>query len=229
LLALPTPPANQPKPTRSYNRGTVRRRVAGKGEVELLLKIKDWPPGGWFGAEAPRHFAVSPEGSSCEAWTWARASMRVASETLQPSGRHPNRTLTPLLPILGPLALHTHTQDFLRRLPLLAYTDCRPAASPLNMASALRAACDNPTDLGPKTYIAYGRVQEGEDEEDSVTKLHLDMSGGCVLEGRVVAGVSGPKTLECLRRAFAERLLVLLLSLHRLVSLWMGRRHKHPG
>ena len=111
---------------------------------------------------------------------------------MQPSGLHRNPDHSTLPPTH---TNHTRAQDFLRRLPLLAYTDCRPAASPLNMASALRASCDNPTDLGPKTYIAYGRVQEGEDEGDSVTKLHLDMSGGCSWRGGWQLGVRPPQTV----------------------------------
>lgn len=50
-------------------------------------------------------------------------------------------------------------QDFLERLPLTCMTDPRLGSSPLNLASALQPS-DNPTDLGPKSYIAYGRRQE---------------------------------------------------------------------
>ncbi|GAX77805.1 hypothetical protein CEUSTIGMA_g5248.t1 [Chlamydomonas eustigma] len=65
-------------------------------------------------------------------------------------------------------------QDFLEMLPLPFYT--HPKGGPLNLAWML-PPWSNPTDLGPKTYIAYGRVEEHEGEEgDSVTKLHLDMS-----------------------------------------------------
>lgn len=55
------------------------------------------------------------------------------------------------------------------------YTDPRLGYSPLNLASALREA-DTPTDLGPKCYVAYGRVAEAQGEGDSVTKLHVDMA-----------------------------------------------------
>jgi hypothetical protein len=47
-------------------------------------------------------------------------------------------------------------QDFIERLPLRAYTDPRLGRGPLNLASALLPR-DNPTDLGPKGYLAYGR------------------------------------------------------------------------
>lgn len=33
-----------------------------------------------------------------------------------------------------------------------------------------------PPDIGPKTYVATGRVEEHGEEGDSVTKLHMDMS-----------------------------------------------------
>ena len=60
-------------------------------------------------------------------------------------------------------------------LPLAAYTTPCLGEGPLNLATALHPE-DNPTDLGPKTYIAYGREEEADGEGDSVTKLHLDMT-----------------------------------------------------
>lgn len=70
--------------------------------------------------------------------------------------------------------LPRHHQDYLEVvLPVPEYT--HPAAGPLNMASMLPPDA-LPTDLGPKTYIAYGRIKEHEEEGDSVTKLHVDMA-----------------------------------------------------
>lgn len=71
-------------------------------------------------------------------------------------------------------------QDFLQQLPMRLYTDPRLRNGPLtlNLSSNLLPR-DNPTDLGPKVYVAYGRVQESDSEGDSVTKLHCDMTGGC--------------------------------------------------
>lgn len=63
------------------------------------------------------------------------------------------------------------------------YTEPRQAASQLNLATALIDR-DNPTDLGPKCYIAYGRVAETQGEGDSVTKVHNDMTGGAWAWGR---------------------------------------------
>lgn len=60
-------------------------------------------------------------------------------------------------------------------LPMKQYTLPLLGQAPLNLATALLPS-DNPTDLGPKTYIAYGRIQESTGEGDSTTKLHEDMS-----------------------------------------------------
>jgi lysine-specific demethylase 3 len=73
-------------------------------------------------------------------------------------------------------------QDFLAALPLRHYTEPRLAIDALNVATALQPR-DNPTDLGPKCYIAYGRVAESDGEGDSVTKCHNDMTGRSVASG----------------------------------------------
>lgn len=67
-------------------------------------------------------------------------------------------------------------QDFLAALPLRCYTEPRLGAAGMNLATCLQPR-DNPTDLGPKCYIAYGRLAETEGEGDSVTKVHNDMTG----------------------------------------------------
>ena len=56
-------------------------------------------------------------------------------------------------------------------LPLPAYTHPAASSGLINAANLLPPSA-NPTDLGPKTYIAYGRPEEGVGEGDSVTKLH---------------------------------------------------------
>ncbi|KAI8471051.1 MAG: hypothetical protein J3K34DRAFT_418391 [Monoraphidium minutum] len=73
--------------------------------------------------------------------------------------------------------------------------------APLNLATALLPR-DNPTDLGPKTYIAYGREAERSDphnnEGDSVTKLHLDMTDAVniMLHSQYLPG-HGPGPARC--------------------------------
>lgn len=69
--------------------------------------------------------------------------------------------------------LPRHHKDFCESLPLIEMT--HPTAGPLNLAASLPANTLRP-DLGPKSYIAYGRTKEGTGEGDSVTKLHCDMS-----------------------------------------------------
>ncbi|KAK5772295.1 lysine-specific demethylase JMJ26-like [Gossypium arboreum] len=68
--------------------------------------------------------------------------------------------------------LPRHCAEFVSSLPFLEYTN--PFSGILNMAAKLPANSLRP-DLGPKTYIAYGFVEEL-GRGDSVTKLHFDMS-----------------------------------------------------
>jgi hypothetical protein len=66
-------------------------------------------------------------------------------------------------------------QDFVERMPVRSMTNPRLGWATQNLASMLLFE-DNPTDLGPKCYLAYGRQQEADGEGDSVTKLHKDMT-----------------------------------------------------
>jgi lysine-specific demethylase 3 len=74
-----------------------------------------------------------------------------------------------------PHPLHTPPQDFVDRLPIRDLSNPLLGRGVLNLASMLLHT-DNPTDLGPKCYLAYGRQQESTREGDSVTKLHKDMT-----------------------------------------------------
>ncbi|XP_010688672.2 lysine-specific demethylase JMJ26 isoform X2 [Beta vulgaris subsp. vulgaris] len=68
--------------------------------------------------------------------------------------------------------LSRHSAEFVRALPFKEYT--HPRDGTLNLAAKLPLRTLKP-DLGPKTYIAYGRAQElgcG----DSISKLHCHMS-----------------------------------------------------
>ena len=68
--------------------------------------------------------------------------------------------------------LPRHCAEFFSALPFVEYTN--PYSGILNVAAKLPANSLNP-DLGAKTYIAYGFVEElGRGE--SVTKLHCNMS-----------------------------------------------------
>ncbi|CAL8468356.1 g7896 [Coccomyxa elongata] len=68
--------------------------------------------------------------------------------------------------------LGRHNQDFMEMLPMPEYSHPR---GPLNLVSYLKDNSVKP-DLGPKSYVAFGRVREHAGDGDSVTKLHCDLS-----------------------------------------------------
>lgn len=68
--------------------------------------------------------------------------------------------------------LSSHVSEFMALLPFSDYT--HPKSGLLNLATELPEGALKP-DLGPKTYIAYGSLEEL-GVGDSVTNLHYDIS-----------------------------------------------------
>ncbi|BDA43691.1 probable lysine-specific demethylase 3B at C-terminar half [Coccomyxa sp. Obi] len=88
--------------------------------------------------------------------------------------------------------LGRHNQDFMEMLPMPEYSHPR---GPLNLVSYLEDNSVKP-DLGPKSYVAFGRVREHAGDGDSVTKLHCDLSDAVNLMCHV-AGEGAGAVIRC--------------------------------
>ncbi|BDA51374.1 probable lysine-specific demethylase 3A at C-terminar half [Coccomyxa sp. Obi] len=88
--------------------------------------------------------------------------------------------------------LGRHNQDFMEMLPMPEYSHPK---GPLNLLSYLKDNSVKP-DLGPKSYVAFGRVKEHEGHGDSVTKLHCDLSDAVNIICHV-AGNGAGATIRC--------------------------------
>ena len=89
--------------------------------------------------------------------------------------------------------LPRHYADFVRMLPFQPYTN--PVDGPLNLSCRLPKEWV-PPDLGPKSYVAYGR-EEQKGAGDSVTRLHRDMADAVnVLLHAEPRGAEGDEPVE---------------------------------
>ncbi|CAL8466277.1 g5813 [Coccomyxa elongata] len=88
--------------------------------------------------------------------------------------------------------LGRHNQDFMEMLPMPEYSH---PTGPLNLLSYLKDNSVKP-DLGPKSYVAFGRVKEHEGHGDSVTKLHCDLSDAVNIICHVAGNGTGA-TIRC--------------------------------
>ncbi|KAK9864098.1 hypothetical protein WJX84_007913 [Apatococcus fuscideae] len=86
-----------------------------------------------------------------------------------------------------------HNKDFMRQLPFAELTHLH---GPLNLHAHYPEGSIKP-DLGPKSYIATGRPEEGKGG-DSVTRLHVDLSDAVNITLHVQRGPQeAPTTVRC--------------------------------
>jgi hypothetical protein len=172
--SFPQTPARLPRAPRSY---------AAADAAGPLLKLRDWPVGEPFTARCRRHHQDLLERLPLPQYTCPEPSYESAggaAPELPPPGSQQQLRLrlwanaAPRLP--GLLDALGGEGGGGNGGP--APEQLLPPA-PLNLATALPGG-ENPTDLGPKCYIAYGKEVESEagGDGDSVTKLHEDMSDG---------------------------------------------------
>jgi hypothetical protein len=137
-----------------------------------MYKVKDWPPEVEFKEKLGRHFQAGRSALSRARrgtlWTEGMAAAHghagfcvqegMASLLMQaPCQQHRlPRHSNPRITDNPQPAAASRKQEFCEMLPLPELTLPMLGSAPLNLATALRQQ-DNPTDLGPKTYIAYGR------------------------------------------------------------------------
>jgi len=128
-----------------FTRFTAQQELQYQGlavpDSQPMLKVKDWPQDEQFSRRMARHNQVSHRLEWVLSLIWLHWS-------------HPSYWGSSPLNKCRFLLFHLH-QDFMEMLPLPFLT--LPKEAPLNLACSM-PSWSNPTDLGPKTYVAFGRV-----------------------------------------------------------------------
>eukprot|EP00803_Ostreobium_quekettii_P008080 evm.model.scf_194.8 EVM.evm.TU.scf_194.8 scf_194:78016-96915(+) len=135
--------------------GVQRKNIEACKEVQVIDCTKDW---GTMPMLQNHFFSAYTRGHEASYWNDGKDHMLKVKDW--PPDAHFSEKLA------------RHDQDFREMLPMPEYTD--PTEGPLNLRKYLPDSC-LPPDLGPKTYIALGRLKEHPGEGDSVTKLHVDL------------------------------------------------------
>lgn len=154
--------------------------LVGPDDVCVILCSKNWQTEFW---KQSKFFSVYANGIEIQQIrSFEDSSFRNEQRDVQDQGLATGQLVqgeahTPLsgatCSICGPNQVLGVLQDFVESLPFARYSN--PVSGMLNLTTALPEYRCRP-DVGPKGYIATGRMEERDDGTDSVAKLHLDMT-----------------------------------------------------